>query len=101
MRKLKGKFWTRRLIRGAESRGMEDPGTGAYREARMRKGQGEPRRFVYVQQKILSKGKIHVPYSSAISRLPWNLLAHGVSPSSSAVAPLRYPSSLVTCYGGV
>lgn len=80
---------------------MEDPGTGAYREARMRKGQGEPRRFVYVQQKILSKGKIHVPYSSAISRLPWNLLAHGVSPSSSAVAPLRYPSSLVTCYGGV
>lgn len=72
----------------AESRGMEDSGTGDYREARMKKGQGNPRKVTDVQQnKLLYKAEIHGSHPCGIRRLPWNLLAHHASPSCSAVAP--------------
>lgn len=83
-----GNCWARRLIQGAEGRGMEDLEAGDYREARMRNGRREPKSFIHVQQnKLLSKAEIHGSCTSAISRLPWNSLAHDVSSSSSAVAP--------------
>lgn len=66
-----GNWWARRLIQGAEGRGMKDPGAGDYRAARMRKGRREPRRFIHIQQnKLLSKAEIHGSCPSAISRLP-------------------------------
>ena len=59
---------------------MEDPGAGDYREARMRKGWGESRSFIHIQQnKLLSEVEIHGPYPSAISTLPetyWHITFH-------------------------